>query len=81
MTKKWNIDAADATGRTALAWVAVEGHEDIVKMLLQLKDVNPNVADTKYGRTPLCWAARRGHEGMVKLLLERGHRPQHCRHT
>ena len=69
--KEWNINARDIMGQTALVWAAVGGHEDVAKILLQLKDVDPNTADTEYGRTPLWWAARHGHEGVVKLLLER----------
>jgi len=69
--KEWDINAVDAIGRTSLAWAATESHEDVVKVLLQRKDVNPNVADAEYGRTPLWLAAERSHEGIVKLLLER----------
>ena len=69
--KEWDINAVDTVGRTALVWATVRSHEDMVKMLLQRKDVNPNTADTECSRTPLWWAAERGHEGIVKLLLER----------
>jgi len=68
--KKWDINATDTLGRTALVWAAVGGHEDVVRILLQRKGINPNTADTQYDRTPLLWAAERGHEGVVKLLLE-----------
>ena len=69
--KEWDISAADTLGRTALAWAAIGGHEEVVRILLQRKDINPNTADTQYDRTPLLWAAERGHEEVVKLLLER----------
>ena len=69
--KEWDVNATDARGRTALAWAAVGGHEDVVNTLLERKDLNPDAADTKYRRTPLWWAAGGGHEGVVKLLLER----------
>jgi len=49
-----------------------KGHEGVVKLLVQLGDINPTTADTKYGRTPLLWAIERGNEGVVKLLLEHG---------
>ena len=68
---EWNINAIDTVGRTALVWAAVRGHEDVAKILLRRKDVNPNTADTEYGRTPLLWAAMGRHEGIVRLLLER----------
>ena len=71
-TKEWSINERDNNGRAALSWAAVGGHEDVVNILLQLRDIDPNVVDTKYGRTPLWWAAGRGHEGIVRMLLERG---------
>jgi len=55
-------------GRTLLSFVAGEGHEDIIKLML--KKVDPDLKDGKDGRTPLLWAADHGHEAVVKLLLE-----------
>ena len=69
--KEWDINAMDNTGRTALAWAAVGGHEDAVKILLQCEDVKTDTTDTKCGRTPLSLAAGNGHSGAVKLQLER----------
>ena len=69
--KEWDINAADCFGCTALIWAAEKGHEAIVKMLLERKDVNPDLADTVAGRTPLSWAAENGHVGVVQMLLER----------
>jgi len=40
-------------GMTALAWAAVGGYEDVVKILLQWKGPKADAADTEYGRTPL----------------------------
>jgi len=71
VVKGWDIKATDGLGRTALAWAALGGHEDIVKMLLQRKDVNPDATNTICGRIPLRLAVDGGHEGVVKLLLER----------
>jgi len=70
-TKEWSINGRDNMGRTALLWATVGGHEDVVKLLLQLKDIDPNTADPATGQTPLWWAVKRGHEGILKLLLER----------
>jgi len=69
--KKWDVNATDCTGSTALTWAAYKGCEDVVKILLKNRDINPDPADTKSGLTPLLWAARRGHDGIVKMLLER----------
>jgi len=69
--KEWEVNAHDCMGMTALTWASRSGHEEIVKMLLEREDVNPNQADTEYGGTPLSWAAMRGHEEVAKMLLER----------
>jgi len=69
--KEWDINAADCIGRTPLTWAARRGHEEVVKMLLERGDVNPNQADTYYGQTPLWQAGSEGHKGVVKLLLGR----------
>jgi len=69
--KEWEVNAHDCMGMTALTWASRSGHEEVVKMLLEREDVNPNQADTEYGQTPLLWAAEGGHEGVVKMLLER----------
>ena len=69
--KEWDVNAADCMGGTALTWATKRGQEEVVKVLLEREDVNPNTADTKYGRTPLWWAAKNGNEGLVKILLER----------
>ena len=71
-TKEWSINGRDNMGRTALLWATVGGHEDVVKLLLQLKDIDPNTADPATGQTPLWWAAKRGNEGIVRILLGRG---------
>ena len=63
-------DKQDCVGRTPLAWAARKGHEGVVRVLLERKNVDPNRPDI-YDRTPLGWAAIEGHEGVVKILLER----------
>ena len=70
-TNKWDVQATDIHGNTALAWAARRGHEGIVRVLLRRTDVYADTAGTKYGRTPLSWAAENGHSGVVRILLER----------
>jgi ankyrin repeat domain-containing protein 50 len=69
-TGKVDVDSKDTNnGRTPLWWAAENGHEAVVKLLLETMDVDSKDTD---GQTPLSWAAERGHEAVVKLLLETG---------
>jgi len=70
--KKWDASVADGRGRTALIWAAQRGRREVVAMLLEREDVDPDHLDAECGRTPLSWAAGNGHDKVVKMLLERG---------
>jgi ankyrin repeat domain-containing protein 50 len=63
-----NSKDEDSYGGTALHWAAKNGHEAVVKQLLEAKCYDPDVDN--YGRTALHWAAKNGHEAVVQLLLE-----------
>lgn len=60
----------DWGGQVPLQWAAYQGHEAVVKVLLE-RGANMEVKD-RDGRTPLSLAAYWGHEAVVKVLLERG---------
>jgi len=69
--KESDVNAADCTGSTALTWATRRGQDEVVKVLLEREDIDPNIAETQDGQTPLALAAESGHEGIVKILLER----------
>jgi len=69
--KEWDVNAADCMGSTALIWATRRGNDEVVKVLLEREDIDPNRADTQDGRTPLTLAAENGDERLVKMLLER----------
>ena len=69
--KKWDVNSRDSASCTPLIWAAISGHEEVVKMLLERGDANPDLADSNWNRTALMWAAQLGHLGVVKVLLER----------
>ena len=68
--KGCEINQCDCTGKTPLLWAAINGHDGVVKQLLEQEDIDPDRQDGA-GSTPLSWAAYNGHEGVVKLLLSR----------
>ena len=39
---KWDVQAADLFCNTAISWAARRGHEQVVRVLLQRSDVNPD---------------------------------------
>jgi len=66
-----DINQTDCTGSTPLIWASLNGHEEVVKILLGRGDINPD-KPSEDGRTPLRCAAENGHEGVVEILLGRG---------
>ena len=68
---EWDVNSMDSASCTPLIWAAVRGHEEVVKMLLERRDVDPDLGDSRWNQTPLVWAAKLGHEGVVEVFLER----------
>ncbi|KAL6835271.1 putative kinesin [Trichoderma camerunense] len=68
-----NLESTDGLGRTALSWASGNGHEAIVRLLLQ-NNANANAADKfrhDSGRTALSYAAGNGHQAIAELLLQK----------
>lgn len=70
-----NAESADRLcGQTSLSKAAANGHETVVKLLL---DRGANIeavvlVDGSSSKTPLLWTAKNEHKAVVKLLLDRG---------
>ncbi len=54
-------------GWTALMLASLNGHEEIVKMLLAKDNIEINQTNKK-GETALMWASRKGNLEIVKML-------------
>ena len=65
------INGEDSLDFTPLAWAALNGHKEVVKILAVREEVKPDKPNWN-GQAPLSLAAMNGHEGAVKILLERG---------
>ena len=64
-----DVNQRDGAGMTPLTWAARRGNEEMVRLLLQKRRIQPDHQDTSYGRTGLSWAAGYGHERVVSLFL------------
>ena len=65
-----DVNCRDKDGLTPLIWAAIQGHEEVVRLLLErggdLEAKNHN------GDTALMWASLMGHKDVVDFMLDRG---------
>lgn len=64
-----DVNIPDDTGRFAVVRASMNGHETVVRILLDGADVNAQ--DSYYGHT-IQAACSEGYDKIVQLLLERG---------
>ena len=67
--KRWGVNKRDSLGLTPLMWATRYGCEEVVEVLLEQKEAQPDMRDRQSGKTAPSWAARGGYEGVVKLFL------------
>jgi hypothetical protein len=69
LTQGVDPDTKNSTGQTPLWQATDNGHQAIVRILLQTSSVNVDSADS-IGQSPIFRAAARGFTGIVQLLLK-----------
>jgi ankyrin repeat protein len=72
LAEKLNIDARDASGRTALMLAVLQGQKEVVNTLLAA-GADPNAADAS-GTTPLQAALAGAHSAIAVALEQSGAR-------
>ncbi|KAM3862137.1 uncharacterized protein ankrd50l [Diretmus argenteus] len=70
-------NAQDTEGRPPLHSVAWRGHVEVGRLLLEVRDINVDLACCQQGATSLSIASQEGHANIVTMLLERGANPDH----
>ena len=69
-----NINLAkEKDGTTPLYIACQEGHEGVVKLLLERNEIDINKPNNNNDTTPLYIACHNGHESVVKLMLASKH--------
>ena len=69
-----DVTTSNQEGINIFNWVATKGYSNILKFLLDKKEISPNTKDGK-GRTPLHTASMKGKDKIIRLLLTKGANP------
>jgi ankyrin repeat protein len=64
-----NLNAGDDYSHTPLSLAAENGHDAVVRLLINIPGIDLNTREDINGGTPLCSAAANGHDAVVRLLI------------
>jgi len=64
-----DLNKSNFLGITPLIWATICGQEQVARLLLEQKTINPDKPDRYSRRTPISWADWKGHEAIVRVLL------------
>ncbi|KAK0091856.1 hypothetical protein PV326_002616 [Microctonus aethiopoides] len=65
-----DVNASDSSGRSAISYIAGNGADRMLEIVLSLPGINPNLPDNE-GNTPLHFAAQAGQAESLNILLQR----------
>ncbi|KAF1846370.1 ankyrin [Cucurbitaria berberidis CBS 394.84] len=68
---KGNFYQGDGGGQSPLLWAARNGYKEVVKLLLEVANVDVNAQD-RFEQSPILCAAAYEHQEIVRLLLHTG---------
>jgi len=67
--KEWDLSACDCMGMTALTWATRNGHEKVLKMLTERKDICTPIPDSM-NQTPQRLPLSEDHDGVARTVRE-----------
>ena len=75
--KNIDVNVKNEFGRAPFSYAAGNGHEAVVRLLVESEGVDINARDNE-GKTALTYATEEGHEAIVWLLNNRCDVPASC---
>ena len=66
-----NVNGRDEKGKTPLMWASIRGHTQVVRLLLECKDIQIDLVDND-GYQAIHWSVQNGYPDVTQLLLKHG---------